>query len=71
MDADKQPVAKASGELTLYLSAQKKVLHLPAIEIDAGHYRFDLPQIVTGSLPVRVEFALQGARISRQLLINF
>ena len=71
VDADEQPVAKARGELTLYLSAQKKVLHLPAVEISVGRYRVDLPQIITGSLPVQVEFALQGARISRQLLINF
>jgi len=44
---------------------------LPAVEISVGRYRVDLPQIITGSLPVQVEFALQGARISRQLLINF
>jgi hypothetical protein len=71
LDITEQPIAQASGELTLYLSAQKKILQLHAVEDEAGRYRFDLPEPLSGSLPARVEFALQGSRISRQLLINF
>lgn len=71
LDSKEQPIRLASGELTLYLSAQKKILQLQSVEGEAGHYRFDLPEPLFGSLPARVEFALQDSRISRQLLINF
>lgn len=71
LDTEEQPITLASGELTLYLSTQNKTLQLRAVEGEAGRYRFDLPEPLSGSLPARVEFSRQGSRISRQMLINF
>lgn len=60
----------ATGQLTLYLSEQKEVLRLPTEETQPGHYQLNLPVEITGSAQARIEFELQGARISRQLLVN-
>jgi len=64
-------IRQATGELTLYLSAEHQVLQLPTTETESGLYLVKLPEGITGNLQARIEFEQQGARVSRQLLVNF
>jgi len=65
-----QPITEAYGEMTLYLSERKELLHLNPQETAPGHYQVNLPQDLHGSLQARIEFVREGARISRQLLVS-
>ena len=69
-DAQQNPIGQASGNLTLYLSAEKQLLHLLTREAQPGEYLVDLPSDLHGSHQARIEFVRAGARISRQLLVN-
>lgn len=69
-DLDGQPISQAVGELTLYLNQQNLVQRLVPVESHPGIYQLDLPDKIHGSFQARIEFELQGARISRQLLVN-
>ncbi len=69
-DSAGQPIAQATGELTLFLSEKKRVIRLQPTETESGVYRLILPEQISGSLQARIEFEQQGARVSRQLLVN-
>lgn len=69
-DRTGQPISQATGELTLFLSEENQVIRLQPTETQAGVYRLMLPVQISGSLQARIEFEQQGARVSRQLLVN-
>ena len=69
-DGKGQPISKAKGELIVFLAQSKRILNLPTMENQPGSYRLDLPADIMGSLQAHIEFEKQGARISRQLLLN-
>ncbi len=69
-DRTNLPISQASGELTVYLANQQKIILLHTNETGAGVYSIDLPTEISGSLQARIDFLAQGARISRQLLVN-
>ncbi len=69
-DKEGVPISQATGELTLFLSEENRVLRLQPREIQPGLYLLKLPDEISGSLQARIEFEQQGARISRQLLVN-
>ncbi len=69
-DAEGQPIHRATGELTLFLSEKNRVMRLQPTEVEPGRYQIKLPDDIRGSLQARIEFEQQGARISRQLLVN-
>lgn len=69
-DRDGRPITTAQGELTIFLSANNKLLHLETREQSPGFYTIDLPNNFNGSHQARIDFVRQGARISRQLLVN-
>jgi len=69
-DAEDSPIRKATGELTLFLSQESRVLRLHPTEIQPGLYQLNLPDEISGSLQARIDFEQAGARVSRQLLVN-
>ena len=46
-------------------------ISFPLQEVDAGTYLLHLTDSMTGEMTARVEFERNGARINRQLLLNF
>lgn len=69
-DRLEQPILNAVGELTFYLSDSQKLLHLTPQEVAPGRYQAKLPADLRGSLQARISFVREGARLSRQLLVN-
>lgn len=70
MDGNSAPVSGARGLLTFYTQAESNQLALPLVENSPGSYHIQLPATLTGEITVRVDFEREGARISRQLLLN-
>lgn len=66
-DKNNNPITGAIGQL---IFNNKNFGSLPLSEQKPGHYSIELPQNYSGELPVRVDFEKQGARITRQLLLN-
>ncbi|WP_020676359.1 FixH family protein [Geopsychrobacter electrodiphilus] len=69
-DKDGHSISHASGELTLFLSQEDRVVHLQTTEPEPGLYLLKLPDEIKGNLQARIVFEQQGVRISRQLLVN-
>jgi nitrogen fixation protein FixH len=69
-DNQGKPISQASGELTIFLGEENRVMRLQATEAQPGLYLLQLPGAINGSLQGRIEFEQQGARVSRQLLVN-
>lgn len=69
-DIQEHPIDNALGELSLYLSDKKELLHLDIHELGQGEYQVELPPDLHGSHQALIEFTRQGARISRQLLLS-
>jgi nitrogen fixation protein FixH len=69
-DTNGNPIVHASGELTLFFSAENRVMRIQPTESKPGTYVLNLPAEIKGSLQARIEFEQKDARISRQLLVN-
>ena len=69
-DKQGQPVKSAKGIIFLYLPDKASSMQFPLQEIAAGVYQFNLTSSMTGEMNARLEFELDGARLSRQLLLN-
>lgn len=70
--SDKQghPVSAASGTLLLYLPQKATNVSFPLQETGPGVYQLQLTTAMTGKMNARLEFARDGARLNRQLLLN-
>lgn len=70
--SDKQgrPVAAAQGALFLHLAETPASTSFPLEEIAPGTYRLQLTADMTGEMNARLEFARDGARLNRQILLN-
>ena len=69
-DKEGQPVRSAKGVLFMYRQEASSSLLFPLQEVDPGVYQFNLRGSMTGEISARVEFEYNGARLSRQLLLN-
>ena len=69
-DKHGQPVKQASGVLDLFLSDKGKSVSYPLQEVAEGVYLLNLQDSMTGEISARLEFRHNGARLSRQLLLN-
>lgn len=70
-DRDGQPVAGASGEVTLYLVRSGNPTILPLVELAPGHYTTRLPMELRGEISARLQLVRDGAQLSRSLMFNF
>lgn len=64
------PVREAKGVISLFLPGTTRSVkyHLEATE--TGTYKFNLTERMKGEMNARLEFEREGARLSRQLLLN-
>lgn len=69
-DKQGQPVRTASGTLQLYLPQTATSVSFPLQETAPGIYQLQLTAAMTGEMNARLEFAREGARLNRQLLLN-
>lgn len=69
-DKQGQPVSSAQGAIFLYLPETASSKPFPLQEITPGVYQFILTAGMTGEMNARLEFAYDGARMNRQLLLN-
>jgi nitrogen fixation protein FixH len=69
-DKEGQPIRSAKGTLSLYLQETESSSRFPLQEIDPGLYQLNLTASMTGEMSARLEFEREGARLSRQLLLN-
>ncbi len=69
-DRDGQPVDRASGSLYLAIPGAAENVHIPLQEVAAGVYQIVLDANFKGAIQTRLEFARDGARMNRQLLLN-
>lgn len=65
-----QPVKEANGVLDLFIPEQGKSVQYPLQEIADGVYLLALKDSMNGEISARLEFEFNGARLSRQLLLN-
>jgi nitrogen fixation protein FixH len=70
-DKSGQPVEAATGILYLYLATPQSHISVPLEEIAPGIYQLHLTDNMTGEMNARLEFARDGARMNRRVLLNF
>lgn len=70
-DRQNMPVMTAKGSIVLYANDHKLRDSQPIIEIGNGQYVVSFPKDLSGPLNARIEFERDGARLTRQLLLNF
>lgn len=63
-------IERATGSLFLAIPGAAENLRLPLQEFEPGRYRFDLGDRIRGVVQARLEVERDGARLSRQLLLN-
>lgn len=63
-------VERASGTLYLAIPGKAENIRLPLQEVAPGQYRVNLGDSISGAIQVRLELERNGARLSRQLLLN-
>ncbi|MBE0502117.1 MAG: FixH family protein [Desulfuromonadales bacterium] len=68
---DGTPVTRATGSLYLAIPNTAENINLPLHEIAAGRYIIELNDRLTGAIQARLDLGLDGARLHRQLLLNF
>lgn len=68
-DGNGTPVRNARGNILFNRTGADKP-GIPLVETAPGLYRGELPRNLAGQRRLRVEFEQDGARISRQLLLN-
>ena len=69
-DKEGQPVSSAKGVIAIYMRNRGETISFPLQEVSAGTYQMHLTDSMTGEMTARVEFERDGARLSRQLLLN-
>ena len=69
-DRQKRPVLKANGSIVLFSSDQEQRDSQPFLEIGNGEYVISFPNELSGAINARIEFERDGARLTRQLLLN-
>ncbi len=69
-DKEGRPVESAQGTLLVYLTEERSNQVFPLQEIGSGVYQMNLSDRMTGETNARLEFEKDGARLSRQLLLN-
>lgn len=70
-DRDGQPVDRVVGSLYLAIPDAAENINLPLQEIAAGLYQVKLGDAIIGTIQARLELERDGARLNRQLLLNF
>jgi nitrogen fixation protein FixH len=70
MDKDGLPVREANGVLEIYISETSSSVRFPLSDAGSGSYQINLSEQVSGERTARIEFERNGARISKQLLLN-
>jgi len=63
-------IHSASGTLYLALPGAAENIHLPLQEVSSGQYRVVLGDNISGAIQARLELEREGARLTRQLLLN-
>ncbi len=69
-DKEGLPVAAATGAIFLHLAETPSSISLPLEEVAPGIYQLQLTANMTGEMNARLEFARDGARLNRQILLN-
>ena len=69
-DSEGMVIDRAVGTLYLAIPETAENIHLPLQEVSAGYYQVRLAAGITGTIQARLEVERQGARLSRQLLLN-
>lgn len=70
-DRDGRAVDRAVGSLYLAIPNAAENINLSLQEVAAGVYTITLPADFIGAIQTRLEFERDGARLNRQLLLNF
>jgi len=65
-----EPVRKASGALELFIKKKSSRIRLPLAHTDPGVYQVNIPEDISGEITAKLEFEKNGARLSKQLLLN-
>ncbi|MBW2452199.1 MAG: FixH family protein [Deltaproteobacteria bacterium] len=68
-DGDQNPVSAANGVIILYDPSSNSKFELPLVSQISGKYIAELPTNFQGSYQAMINFELNGARISKRLLI--
>jgi len=71
MDNEGGEVDRAVGTLYLAIPGTAENIYLPLQEIASGYYRVNLGNNINGTIQARLELEREGARLNRQLLLNF
>ena len=71
MDQEGGEVGRAVGTLYLAIPGMAENVHLPVQETSSGYYRVNLGDNINGTIQARLELEREGARLNRQLLLNF
>ena len=69
-DQEGRMVSRAAGSLYLAVPGSAENIHLPVKEVDPGSYQVSLGSSLNGTIQARLELEREGARLSRQLLLN-
>jgi nitrogen fixation protein FixH len=69
-DKNGTPVLEARGNLEIFFPGASTSVRLPLVNIGSGRYQINLPDKVSGEMSAHLEFERDGARISKQLLLN-
>jgi len=69
-DKKSEKVDRAIGTLYLAIPGKAENIRLPLQEAAPGQYRVNLGDSISGAIQVRLELERDGARLSRQLLLN-
>lgn len=70
LDREGQAVDRAVGSLYLAIPGAAENIQIPLQEVAVGVYQVTLPDDFTGAIQTRLEFERNGARMTRQLLLN-
>jgi len=70
-DRDGSGINHATGFLYLAIPGTAENIHLPLQEATTGVYKVSLDEAINGTIQARLELEHDGARLLRQLLLNF
>lgn len=70
-DRDGSLVDRATGSIYLAIPDAAENVNLPLKEVAAGLYQVTLSKDFSGAIQARLELERDGARLNRQLLLNF
>lgn len=69
-DSKRQPVVGAGARVFLYYDASGTTTDLSLTEHASGIYSLSIPDGIAGEVRARLEIELDGAKVSRQILLN-